>query len=371
MDTSEDFSFENADPLARFIRHKLHWSPIQYGLAILIANIIVNGYFALRYRAFVTQTGPPGLFQDPTILFESYVMMPAVGGFYIWSILRIGALLHQLHGSNIFIEETGIEELALEVKHNIRSRAALTFSFVVASIITFLTLGKYLVWFRGPEPVSFLNHSGFLPWARSPLWFLAMYAICFGLFNIGVTIITLRRVFRDHAIRISPWHPDRCGGLRSISQYSMTLGYAIAIIGVFLSIQTIQEIQIGIFGTSYLTWFELAGYIILAPLVFFLPLGTAHTAMRNAKTTHLLALSHQFDAQYRLIVDSLQSDDREIGSNAERIEQLQTLYQITEDFIIWPFDVVNLRRFLTITLAPLLPGVASVLFELIRIFLMD
>ncbi|HEY45668.1 MAG: hypothetical protein AMJ88_15830 [Anaerolineae bacterium SM23_ 63] len=371
MDTSEEFSFENADPLARFIKHRLNWSPITYGLAILIANIIVNGSFALRFRAFITQTGPPGLFQDPTILFESYVMMPVVGGFYIWSILRIGALLHQLHNSNIFVEETGIEKLTLEVKQNIRSRAALIFSFIVASVVTFLTLGKYLGWFRGPEVVSFLNHSYLLPWVRSPLWFLSMYAICFGLFNIGVTVITLRRVFRDHAIRISPWHPDRCGGLRSISQYSMTLGYAIAVLGIFLSIQTIQEIQIGIFETSYLTWLELAGYIILAPLVFFLPLGTAHTAMRNAKTTHLLALSHQFDAHYTLIVDSLQSDDREIGSSAERIEQLQTLYQITEDFIIWPFDVVNLRRFLTITLAPLLPGVASVLFELIRIFLVD
>lgn len=371
MDTSEEFSFENADPFARFIRHRLNWSPLKYGIAILITNIMVNGYFALRYRAFVTQTGPPGLFQDPTILFESYVMMPVVGGFYFWSILRIGALLHQLHRSNIFVEETGLEKLALVVKQRIQSRAALIVSFIIASIATFLTLGKYLGWFRGPEAVSFLSYSNILPWVRSPLWFLSMYAICFGLFNIGVTIITLRRVFRDHAIRISPWHPDRCGGLKSISQYSMMLGYAIAVLGIFLSIQTIQEIQSGVFQTSYLTWFGLAGYIILAPLVFFLPLGTAHTAMRNAKTTHLLALSHQFDAQYELIVDSLQDEDSDIGSNAEMIEQLQTLYKITEDFIIWPFDVVNLRRFLTITLAPLLPGVASVLFELIRIFLVE
>lgn len=371
MDTSEGFTFQNADSLARFIRHQLKWSPIKYGIAILITNVIINFSFAGYFRAFVTQTGPPGLFQDPTILFESYVMMPVVGGFYIWSILRIGVLLQQLHMSNIFIEETGIEKLALEVKRNLRSKTALIVSLIVASIVTLLTLGKYLGWFRGLQSVSFLNHSSIIPWVRSPLWFLAMYSICFGLFNIGVTIITLRRVFRDHAIKISPWHPDRCGGLKSISQYSMTLGYAIAVIGIFLSIQTIQEIQFGIFKTSYLTWLELAGYVISAPLVFFLPLGTAHTAMRNAKTTHLLALSHQFDAHYKLIVDSLQGDDSEIGSSAEKIEQLQTLYKITEDFIIWPFDVVNLRRFLTITLAPLLPGIGSVIFEVVRIFLVD
>lgn len=371
MDTLEDFSFENADPLARFIRHRLNWSPIKYGIAILMINVIINFSFAWYLRVFVTQTGPPGLFQDPTILFESYVMMPVVGGFYIWSILRIGALLHQIQKSNIFIEETGIEKLALEVRQNIRSKAPLIISITVATIVTFLILGKYLNWFPWTQSVSFLNHSDIITWLRTPLWFVTMYGISFGLFNIGVTIITLRRIFRDHAIRISPWHPDRCGGLKSISQYSMTLGYAIAVVGVFISIQTIQEIQLGIFKTSYLTWLELAGYVISAPLVFFLPLGTAHTAMRSAKTTHLFALSHQFDVHYKLIVESLRGEDSEIGSSAERIEQLQTLYKITEDFIIWPFDVRNLRRFLTITLAPLLPGIGSVIFEVVRIYLMD
>jgi hypothetical protein len=370
METSDAFTIENADPLARFINHQLNWSPIRYGIAILIINMIINFSFAWYYRAFVTQSGPPGLFQDPTILFESFVMMPVVGGFYIWSILRVGTLLQQLHMSNVFTDEIGLKKLALEVKQNIRRTAPLIVSIVISAIITILTLGKYLNWFPELQSVGFTNHSSLIPWVRTPLWFLAMYGICFGLFNIGVTIITLRRIFREHAIRISPWHPDRCGGLKSISQYSMTLGYAIAVVGIFLSIQTIQEIQFGIFQTSYLTWLELAGYIISAPLVFFLPLGTAHTAMRNAKTTHLLALSHQFDVQYQLIVDTL-LDEEEIELSADTIEQLQTLYTITEDFIIWPFDVLSLRRFLTITLAPLLPGIASAIFEIIRIFFMD
>jgi hypothetical protein len=371
MDTSESFSFENADPLARFIRHQLNWSPIKYGIAILITNVIINFSFAWYLRAFVTQSGPPGLFQDPTILFESYVMMPVVGGFYIWSILRIGTLLQQLYNSDIFTDEADLKKLVPELKESIRSRVPLIISVTVAAIVIFLILGKYLNWFPGLQSVSFLNHSDIIIWLRTPLWFVTMYGICFGLFNIGVTIVTLRRIFRDHAIRISPWHPDRCGGLKSISQYSMTLGYAIAVVGIFISIQTVQEIQVGVFKTSYLTWLELAGYAISAPLVFFLPLGTAHTAMRNAKTTHLLALSHQFDVHFKMIVESLRGEESEVGSNAERIEQLQTLYKITEDFIIWPFDVVNLRRFLTITLAPLLPAVASVIFEIVRIFFME
>jgi hypothetical protein len=371
MDTSEDFTFENADPLARFIRHRLHWSPITYGIAILVANVVINGYFALRFRAFVTQSGPPGLLQDPTILFESYVMMPIVGGFYIWSIHRIGILLQQLYNSNIFTDETGIKELVPEVKRSLRSRGPLILSIFVATIVTLLVLAKYLNWLPGLQSISFLNHSNIISWLRIPLWFVTMYGICFGLFNIGATIITLRRIFRDQSIRISPWHPDRCGGLKSISQYSMNLGYAIAVVGVFISIQAIQEIQLGVFKAAYLTWIELVGYVVLAPLVFFLPLGTAHTAMQSAKRTHLLALADQFDIQYQMIVESLKTGNNEIASSTERIENLQTLYKITEDFTIWPFDDVNLRRFLTITLAPLLPAVASVIFEFIRIFLLD
>jgi hypothetical protein len=371
MSEQKDFEFKNDDPIARIIRDRFRWSPRNYGILILIINIVIDFSSAAYFNAFVTRSGPPGLLQDPTILLVSYVMMPVVGGFYIWSINQIGVLVQQLREANVFTDEVQLEVLYQEFKENLMSRVPFYASLIISLIIAILLLGTNLEWYPWPQTISFLNHSDIIPVLKTPMWFITMYGVCFGLFNIASTIAALRRFFTDQSIRVSPWHPDRCGGLKGISRYSMTLGYAIAVIGLTISVHTIQEIRFGTFSSSYLTWLGLAGYVVLAPLVFFLPLGTAHRVMQQAKTAQLLTLSRQFDIQYKLITTAQSQGESEIVDSVQKIESLQTLYKITEEFIIWPFDVDNLRRFLTITLAPLLPGLITVLFEYIRIFMLD
>lgn len=371
MGDPSSFEFKNDDPIARIIRDRFGWSPRSYGILILIINIVIDFSSATYFNAFVTHTGPPGLLQDPTMLLVSYVMMPVVGGYFIWSIGQIGVLVQQLQEAKVFTDEAQLDDLLQEFNQNLMSRMPFYASVIISLIVSLLLLGTNLEWFPWPKTVGFMNHSDIIPFLKTPMWFITMYAVCFGLFNIASTIAALRRVFTDQPIRISPWHPDRCGGLRGISRYSMTLGYAIAVIGLTLSVQTIQEIQFGTFASSYLTWTGLIGYGVLAPMVFFLPLGTAHRVMQRAKTTHLLTLSRQFDIQYKQITSVLSQGESEIADSVQKIEALQTLYKITEDFIIWPFDVVNLRRFLTITLAPLLPGLITILFEFISIFMLN
>ncbi len=371
MSTSETIDFRNSDPLSTFILDRLHWSPRTFGLFILIINLVIDLSSATYFKAFITQSGPPGLLQDPTILVVHYVMMPIVAGFYIWSILRIGSLLHQLYSSNILADNAILDILAKRLKRNLRSRWAFAIALITSTIVTLLLVGTSLNWYPWPQTVSFINHSKILPWLQAPLWFVTMYGICFGLFNIAYTILALREIFRDQTINISPWHPDRCGGLKEISQYSATLGYAIAVVGLSISVHTIQEISYGTFISNYPTWLGLIAYLILSPLIFFLPLGTAHAAMRKAKVTHLLVLSKQFDDQYNFITDSIEDSESELEASVNKIHCLQTLYKITEEFIVWPFDIVNLRRFLTITLAPLAPGVITAVFELTNRFILD
>ncbi len=371
MNASTNITFQNIDPLAKFIRDHQNWSPKQYGITILIVNVTIDFLSAVYFKAFVTYSGPPGLFQDPAVILASYVMMPVIGGFYLWSINQIGSLLQQLYASNLFTDQTGLDEIVQELKQSLTSKWPLVASVIISVIVTLLILGTFLNWYPWPQTISFLNHSEIIPWLKTPMWFITMYGLCFGLFNITSTIAALRRTFRNQSYNISPWHPDRCGGLKSISQYSMTLGYAIAVVGLTISVQTIQEIYFGTFSSAYLTWLGLAGYILLSPLIFFLPLGTAHVSMQQAKNTHLLAISAQFDIHYRLITDALRNEESEIAATVKKIEALQSLYRITDEFTIWPFDFVNLRRFLTITLAPLAPGVFSLLFQLTKIFFAD
>ncbi|NIM92218.1 MAG: hypothetical protein GTO18_00675 [Anaerolineales bacterium] len=359
--------FRNTDPIAMLIRDKLNWSPRRYCFVILAINLVIDLSLALYFRRFITSSGPPGLFQDPTTLLVDFVMMPVIGAYYIWSTARIGPLLQDLYESKVIPQDARTEKIVQEFKQTLQSKNALAASILCSVFITVIMIGTFLSWYPWPSIRGFYSHANIMIWLKSGMWLLTMYGLSFGLFNIATTVYFLRRIFRGHSINISPWHPDRCGGLKGISNYSMTLGYAIAVIGLTLSVQAIQEIRSGTFGSSYLTWLVLAMYILLSPMIFFLPLGTAHDAMRRAKKTHLLAISKQFDNHYKRITDTLSNDNGEIASRVKRIEALQTLYKITDDFTIWPFDVDNLRRFMTITLAPLLPALVVIGFEIIKI----
>ncbi|MFQ5921667.1 MAG: hypothetical protein ACE5M4_02390 [Anaerolineales bacterium] len=365
MELPTNLSFRNRDPWASLISGTLGWAPRRYAIAILVTNLVVNIVLAASLGAFVTRAGSPGLLQDPTSILVDFLLMPAVGAFYIWSISVIPALLKQLYAQNFLRDNDRVNAIVKDLSRKLYASWALGASAGVAAIAMLLFIGSYLDWYPWPQLVSFFSHSRTLTWLKAPMWFLTIYGLSFGLFNVGLTILGLRNIFREQSLNISPWHPDRCGGLKSVSTYSMTLGYAIAVVGLTLSVQTIQEIQRGTFGSSYLTWFGLGAYLILAPLVFFLPLGTAHAAMNKAKNTQLLQLSQHFDVQYQRISEALNRDDVDYSGNVNRIETLQKLYMITEQFTIWPFDTVNLRRFLTITLAPLLPALGSIAFELI------
>ncbi len=364
LELPSDLSFRNRDPWAALISGRWEWTPRQYAVAILLTNLILNILIATSLNAFVTRAARPGLLQDPTSILVDFLLMPAVGAFYLWSILVIPALLRQLYGQNFLTDNEGVDEIVRDLSRRLYAGWALIASAVIAVIVMLLFIGSYRGWYPWPQLPSFFNHSLVFTWLKAPMWFLTIYTLCFGLFNVGSTILGLRSIFREQSLNISPWHPDRCGGLKSVSTYSMTLGYSIAVVGLTLSVQTIQEIQRGTFGTSYLTWLGLGAYLIFAPLIFFLPLGTAHAAMTKAKNTQLLQLSQQFDTQYQRISEALRLGDVDYSGNVTRIETLQKLYMITEQFTIWPFDTVNLRRFLTITLVPLLPAVGSIALEL-------
>ena len=365
MELPANLSFRNRDPWASLISGTLGWAPRRYAIAIVVTNLVLNIFLALSLRAFLTRAGPPGLLQDPTSIIVDFLLMPAVGAFYLWSILVIPVLLKQLYDQNLLRDKERVNAIVKDLSRKLYAGWALGTSVGIALVVMLLFIGSYRGWYPWPLLESFFGHSQTLTWLKAPMWFLTIYGLCFGLFNVGSTILVLRDIFREQSLNISPWHPDRCGGLKSVSTYSITLGYAIAAIGLTVSVQTILEIQRGTFGTSYFTWFGLLAYLIVAPLIFFLPLGTAHAAMTKAKNTQLLQLSQQFDVQYQRISEALNHGDVDYSGNVNRIETLQKLYVITEQFTIWPFDTANLRRFLTITLAPLLPAVVTIAFELI------
>ena len=79
-------------------------------------------------------------------------------------------------------------------------------------------------------------------------------------------------------------HPDRCSGLGRIGDVAMLFNIIIFIIGIYVSLTVLDKMLIE--GSSIpgdiVVPLYLGGYILLAPLLFFLPLGSARLTMKIA-----------------------------------------------------------------------------------------
>jgi len=108
--------------------------------------------------------------------------------------------------------------------------------------------------------------------------------------------------------------------------------------------------------------FMLAGYIIVAPLLFFSPLAAAHGRLIEAKERFLRPLSKQCEQLFRELSDG-KSDDR--GYAAARA--LQELASVRDSFRkeipAWPFDFRSLQGFVGAIVVPILPIIMSLLTQ--------
>lgn len=376
MDDEKYLILRNADPLGNLIRDRWHWSPATWGFLAVIVNAIVQFGSAALFGSLYSRTDTPGLFQDIGAVYVILVMQPVIHGYYIWSIYGARSLMKDLLTSKVFADRAPLDRSLERFGRRLESKWGLAGAIACGLFITLLLLGIFRGWYPGFNAAGWLVHSELLPLIQVPIWFITSYALFFALYNVAVTIVTLRGLFREHAIALAPWHPDGCGGLRSISQYSTNLSFALAAVGVGLSTITVQLVFWGTFDVAYEVWLALAAYVIVAPLIFFLPLGTAHTAMSNARDRALLLLSEQFDEEYAGIgltlngaeapAEAPQPPQDHLGPAVTRLENLRKLYEFTADFPVWPFDVSNLRRFLAVAGAAIAPAVLSIGGEVLK-----
>ena len=375
MDEEKVRILSNHDPLGDLVRDRLQWSPLTWGLLVLAANAVIQLGSAAIFGALSSPSEPPGLFQDIGAVYVILVMQPVLNGYYIWTILGARSLMRDLSGSSIFLDRAQLDRALDRFGHRLRSKWALAGALGCGLFVTLLLLGIFRGWY-GLDGAGWLKHADALPLIQVPIWFLTAYTLFYGVYNVAITIVSLRGLFRNQTLALSPWHPDGCGGLRSISQYSGGLSLAIAVVGVGLSTITVQLVLWNKFQVSYEVWLALAAYVILAPLMFFLPLGTAHAAMGNARDRALLHLSEQFDQEYARIGSALNEGDAVpptgarpsedlLDQGVKKLENLRKLYRMTEDFPQWPFDVRNLRRFLAVVGAAIMPAIVSIVVDLV------
>ncbi len=369
----------NSDPLGNILRNRLRFTPLLFGLLVLILDILVDGWMGWFYGIFLhpafpgIQPGffhkaitdiapmiPPGILQDFMALTTDLAYLPILCGLYLWSPSGSTHLLRNLFDSGIFVNKNEFKKIVDKYQSVYVNPWAFAVNIVVSLTLSILQLGAYLGWFPWKTVGGYIDGEPIAAFYRFPFWILLFYTLIFAVYNVAVTILILRKAFRQTRIQILPLHPDRCGGLGSISHYTNMVGLGIGTVGLVLSAATLYEALFGDLGKAIPVIAGIVVYLILAPLFFFLPLGSAHESMRKAKEDELLSIARRFTLSYKKL-KAASNTNKDNEKKLKHLVNLKDLYALADSFPVWPFDVSSLRKFLTIITAPIIPALAAVI----------
>jgi hypothetical protein len=178
-------------------------------------------------------------------------------------------------------------------------------------------------------------------------------------------------VANDPTVRVVPTHPDGTGGLLPVGRASLFISLTVFVSGLGLTAIVVQSYFSGV-PLSGFFFAMCAGYLLIGPVLFFMPLTPLRRVMLDRKQRYLLEVDHLYqevDARHREAITALHADANALQAQTA----LSSLIERAEAMTVWPFDRKTFRRFLALLVAPIVPVFKElpIVEEMIRRFLGD
>ena len=357
VDEIDGMDFLLGDRLAHLIIAK-KWSPITvavvaYGFAML-SSLAIS---LLAGTLLPNQQGVRALLEDYFYFISETILVPIVWGYYVWICEAPKRVLIDLRDSGVLsLHENNTSDANRILSNHVQTRVAIFLGVV--------TGGLYFYQYNNDIPLWYNSAPVFLA-ARSLLVILPTAFAAFSLIGRAiVNTLVFKSTLRN--VTVHPFHPDRAGGLHPLGRYAVKTTYIIALVGIVIALAEYAAYRDRTIATSYYFHLGIVLYIIVAPLSFFAPLGTARNAMLKAKDALLLQISKQFNRDFSVAYDELDSTAEKLKEYTDKVEQLQKLQTLTASFPVWPFDVETIRRFAISVSSPIIAIALSILTEVLE-----
>ncbi|MBW4695527.1 MAG: hypothetical protein KME27_27575 [Lyngbya sp. HA4199-MV5] len=358
----QERSLYRSDPVAYFLVEKLECSRISivvWSIALSVALSLITAWVS---NTVWSKPGQTGLLQDWVPWIAAIVINPVIFGYYLWSFQATGKVIQNLKDSKVVeIAESDIGQTILTLYYQ-KWRALLA----LASGVGFSSF----VFSAQTHLEKSWGGSGFLPnLSISIATLVIVYVGSMLILNLINNIQIFHKIFKEKTLNVNPLHPDRSGGLRSLSDYSLKTAYLISILGVWTGIVGYQIITQGSKQDYWYLGLMVLLYIVLSVTCFFGPLLTAHQGMERAKEVLLHEIAKQFESDYSQIHGGLKEDAETLKKRTEKIRELRAVYTMTDEFPVWPFNVQTFRRYLLTVPAPLLAPLLGLLQKALGLLL--
>jgi hypothetical protein len=175
--------------------------------------------------------------------------------------------------------------------------------------------------------------------------------------------LRLLRNITKYEIRVSPLHPDRCGGLSFFGRASLVWGFIILAIGFCVVLDLINYVSIQ--GANVTRWdlmVKMVAYLVLGPAFLFTQnlFFTRHlyTAKRKYLNELLELGAIMSDNRYERITRGL-SEKEEPSENKfqyqhDEMSDIEHAYKIVRSMRLWPFDLGMLTKYTIVVSTPLI-----------------
>lgn len=364
--------FIHSDPLTLLLKEKFRPHSLMASYIIVLVLNLPIVVMAFRNGLWLSQGSQTGLLNDYAWWFYQFVSVPGVMLFFLWTPEGIFRVLEGLKENKAILlmnQQTDFENAYTEFVQRF-SRA---YSHWIWLLLCFIVVTLFTIFALIPE------HSNFMSWQTSSVsmfwyhefyWFVVFFIGALSFLRVIIAIFWFNLLFKEFQIDVKVLHPDGAGGLSPLGEFSVKVGYLLAIFGVaqvvvvwsqstyLLPSQSVEPI-------SSPAFFGLIGaYLILAPIIFFAPIGSAHSAMNRAKHDTIVAIADQFEADFAKVQTLIDKDADELKKGIEKIEQLKKIHDMTTSFPVWPFNIANIVRFVSAVLLPVILGVIAQLIDL-------
>jgi hypothetical protein len=158
-------------------------------------------------------------------------------------------------------------------------------------------------------------------------------------------------------VRIQPLHPDGCGGMRHLSDISVTIALFVALAGFAV----VLLVGAGAKLTSVPVVVAVV-LLVLTPLVFLACLLSAHRVMKEARESLLMRLNLQAQGRYDALCERLNEGDVP-AEETDELLRLGQLHAFTCRLPVWPTNTQMVVQVLLSVALPLGMLVLQVVIE--------
>ena len=340
------------DPLASFLINKCKLNPINFGFVSIVITFVIYFVIAWFTNTLVSKSGQIGFWEDTSIWVWLLLIQPVLFGYYLWEFDAIKRLLFQLSKSNVVEISNSDINLALKIHHK-------KWKIVLSTLVA---LAGGITYFESRSDVESWGSSG-LPQKLSGafLGIFSTYATSMLLIGMILNVWIIQKLLKDKEFKINPLHPDRCGGLSLLSDYSLKTAYLAAIFGIMIGFTEYRFITQAVSHKYWILHLGIPFYIIVSIACFFGPLLVAHNKMKEAKQNLLSNIANQFQDDYAQTNMNLSLSAEELNEKVAKIQELQSFYKLTDKFPEWPFDIQILRRYTISVVTPLIPPLVGLI----------